>query len=180
MISSGGPREIPHGTSSIASRWQQLASTNLRSPQFVSLLASLTAEDNRSSTAMLCGADAKDVLSIMDEVSSTCTIEATAYVASPLQVMKNGKIPSKYEHYTLNTMRKLAYNSGQVPSRYQVDRLSLTMEAVVIANGTSAEVRQGRLDDKTVAIRTLRNDRKVDKDKSQKVCVSLSRWCGRL
>jgi hypothetical protein len=68
-------------------------------------------------------------------------------------------------------MRKLADNSGQVPARYQVDRRSLTVEAVVIANGISAEVRQGRLGGRTVAIRTLRNERKVDKNKSQKVCV---------
>ncbi|KAF9781221.1 kinase-like domain-containing protein [Thelephora terrestris] len=157
MTSSGDdPRETPLG---VVSRWQQLASMDRHSPEFVPLLASLTTEENRSLTMGLCGANARDALSIMDEV------------------IGSDVVPSKYWHRALNIMRKLANNSGQVPARYQVDRRSLTVEAVVIANGISAEVRQGRLGGRTVAIRTLRNDRKVDKNKSQKLfCKESIMW----
>lgn len=68
-------------------------------------------------------------------------------------------------------MRRLAYNSGQVPASYQVDRNSLSREPAVIANGSFAEVRKGKLKDKVVAIRTLRIDRKNGGDDSQKVRV---------
>lgn len=67
-------------------------------------------------------------------------------------------------------MRKLAYNSGQVPARYQVNRRSLSVETALIACGAFADVRKGKLGDKVVAIRTLRIDQQTDKDDSEKVC----------
>jgi hypothetical protein len=84
MTSSGDdPRETPLG---VVSRWQQLASMDRHSPEFVPLLASLTTEENRSLTMGLCGANARDALSIMDEVSSTSfTVEATTHVAPLLR-----------------------------------------------------------------------------------------------
>lgn len=67
-------------------------------------------------------------------------------------------------------MRKLAYSSGQVPARYQVNRQSLSVEEDVIACGAFADVRKGKLGDRAVAIRTLRMDQKTDKIESKKVC----------
>lgn len=101
-------------------------------------------------------------------------MEATAYVAPSRQIIRSGKIPSEPEQATLKTMRKLASNSGQVPDRYQVDRHSLNVEPNVIASGAFTDVRRGRLDDKAVAIKTLRNDQKGNKNKSQKVWVPSS------
>ena len=52
----------------IASRWQQLASMDRQSPDFLPLLSSLTGGTNRSSTIELRGEDAKVTLSTLDEV----------------------------------------------------------------------------------------------------------------
>jgi hypothetical protein len=85
----------------------------------------------------------------------------------PTQIFRNGKIPSESdcERDTLKTMRKLAYNSGRVPSRYHIDRRFLSVEEEVVASGAFAEVRKGMLDGTPVAIKTLR----VADRKSQKV-----------
>ena len=69
-------------------------------------------------------------------------------------------------------MRTLAYNSGQVPSHYLVDRQSLRVEPRVIANGAFAEVREGMLGDMVVAVRTLRTDQQADRHEVQKVCIA--------
>ena len=69
-------------------------------------------------------------------------------------------------------MRTLAYNSGQVPSRYQVDRQSLRVDSQVVASGAFAEVREGRLGDMVVAVRTLLTGRQTDHREVQKVCIT--------
>ena len=72
-------------------------------------------------------------------------------------------------------MRMLAYDSGQVPSHYQVNRQSLRVDSRVIANGAFAEVRAGNLGGMTVAVRTLRTDRQADHCEVQKVCTASNR-----
>ncbi|KAF9781287.1 kinase-like domain-containing protein [Thelephora terrestris] len=147
-VASDGPREVQSDLSPIVSLWRGLASMDRQSPEFLPLLSSLTVGDYKSLTIKLQHSDARDILTIMDEVLK--------------------KIPSEYERDTLHTMWKLAYRSGQVPARYQVDRHSLSREADVIAGGTFAEVRRGRLGEKAVAIRTLRTDHNTNGDKYQK------------
>ena len=87
-------------------------------------------------------------------------------------MLRDGKIPGEFEHDTIDTMQMLAYNSGQVPSRYQVDRQSLRVDSNVIDNGASADIRAGRLGGMTVAVRTLRTDQQTDRREVQKVCVA--------
>jgi hypothetical protein len=140
-----------------------------QSPEFLPLLSSLTVGDYKSLTIKLQHSDARDILTIMDEVGLAFSAKAITHVACFLQVLK--KIPSEYERDSLHTMWKLAYRSGQVPARYQVDRHSLSREADVIAGGTFAEVRRGRLGEKAVAIRTLRTDHNTNGDRYQKVRV---------
>ena len=69
-------------------------------------------------------------------------------------------------------MGTLAYNSGQVPPRYQVDQKSFSMEAGVISNGSYGDIRKGRLGGKAVAVRTLRIDQQTGHDEALKVCVA--------
>ena len=157
-------------------QWQQLASMDQQSPNFLPLLSSLTAEVNRPSTTKLCGDDARITLSIMDEVSSACVTKAITYITSSIQVLRGGKVPDEYECDTLCTMRTLAYNSGQVPPRYEVDRQSLSTEAHVIAHGAFADVREGRLGDRTVAVRSLRTDRQTNLAEVQKVRTASNKF----
>jgi len=150
-------------------QWQQLASMDQKSPDFLPLLSSLTAEVNRSSTTKLCGDDARISLSVMDKVSSACAAKAITYITPSIQALRGGKVSGEYGHNTLCTMRTLAYNSGQVPPRYKVDRQSLSTEARVIATGAFADVREGRLGGRAVAVRSLRTDRQTDLRDVQKV-----------
>ena len=69
-------------------------------------------------------------------------------------------------------MRMLAYNSGQVPSRYQVDRQLLWVHSRVITKGAFVEIREGRLKGMAVAVRTFRTDRQGDYQEIQKVPVA--------
>ena len=150
-------------------QWQQLASMDQKSPDFLPLLSSLTAEANRSSTTKLCDDDARIALSVMDKVSSPCAAKAITYITSSTQALRGGKVSGKYGHNTLCTMRTLAYNSGQVPPRYKVDRQSLSTEPRVIAAGAFADVREGMLEGRAVAVRSLRTDRQTDLRDVQKV-----------
>lgn len=70
-------------------------------------------------------------------------------------------------------MRKLAYSSGQVPARYQVNQQSLRVETALIAGGAFADVRKGTLGDKAVAVRTLRIDCQTDRTESTKVRMGI-------
>jgi len=170
MISpaTDNPPESP-----IALQWQHLASMDRQSPDFLPLLSTLTAGDNRLSTAALRDNDAEIALSVMDEVGYSFSVKAITYAVPFVQLFISGKIPSEHGRDTLHAMRALAYNSGQVPPRYQVNRHSLRKDADVIANGAFADVRKGRLGGKTVAIRTLRIDRsKVGHSETRKVCVA--------
>lgn len=95
------------------------------------------------------------------------------------QVFRDGKIPKEHTCDIIYIMRKLAYNSGKLPARYQVNRESLSVETAVIACGAFADVRKGTLGDKVVAIRTLRISQQTDKNESEKVCVASSWLSGR-
>ena len=67
-------------------------------------------------------------------------------------------------------MQSLAYDSNQVPPRYQVQPHALNLEGGVIADGASANIRKGRLGGKAVAVRTLKTGRGIDPRDVQKVC----------
>ena len=162
----------------IVAQWQRLASMDPQSPDFLPLLSSLTTDDDRSPTIKFCGDDARVTLGVIDEVSSAFVVKAMTYVTPFAQVLKGGKIPGEYAWDTLRTMRTLAYNSGQLPLRYQVDRRSLSVEGGVIASGAFADVREGRLGGKVVAVRTLRTDRQTDHYEAQKVCVASNSLAG--
>lgn len=76
------------------------------------------------------------------------------------QLFRDSKIPNEYKRDTLGVMRALAYDSSRVPPRYLVDPGTLSVGGVV-AKGAFAEVREGRLCGKRVAIKTPRTDRQA-------------------
>lgn len=75
-------------------------------------------------------------------------------------------------------MRSLAHDSAQIPPRYQVDPRSLSVEGTVIASGGFAQVREGRLGGRTVAVRTLRIDQQTNPYDVRKVRVAPNRIPG--
>ena len=170
--------EVRSDMSPIVLRWQHLASMDRQSPDFLPSLASLAAERDRSSTTALRGDDARATLSLIDEVSLTLAVKAITYVTRSAQVLRDDDIPGKHRSDALCTMRTLAYNSGQIPSHYQADRQSLSVEAHIIASSAFAEVRKGRLGDKTVAVRVLRIDRQTDLNDARKVCTAFNSLTG--
>jgi hypothetical protein len=168
------PSEDSPDMNPIVSQWQRLASMDGLSHEFLPLLSSLIIGTNRSSTTNLRGDDAKITLGALDDVSYSFSTKTMTYVVPSAQVFMDGKIPGEYERGTLRVMRTLAYNSGQVPPRYQVNLRVFSMEPDVFAHGGYADVRKGRLGDKVVAVKTLRIDRKTDTHDARKVCPAPS------
>jgi len=62
------PQVVIPSVDPIASKWQQLASTDQQFPDFLPLLSFLIAGDNRSLTTRLRSNDAKIALGALDEV----------------------------------------------------------------------------------------------------------------
>lgn len=89
-------------------------------------------------------------------------------------MLMDGTIPNEHQRDTLKTMRELAYHSEKVPTRYHVDRHSLSVEATVVASGALTDVRAGKLGGRAVAVRTPRVGPKTD-NKSRKVRIA-SNW----
>ena len=69
-------------------------------------------------------------------------------------------------------MRKLAYDSCQVPPRYQVKPGALSVEPDAIATGGYADIRRGILDGQIVAVKTLRFRERADANDIQKVGIA--------
>ena len=144
---------------------------DLESSGFLPLLSSLTSGDNRSSVINLRDTEASLALDAMDQVSLAPSVSIATYVEPSVQLLRDSNIEDEHRNSILYLTRRLAYNSGKVPARYQVDRDSLNKEPAVIANGSFADVRKGKLGDKVVAIRTLKVDRETSGDSSRKVRV---------
>ena len=174
----GNHKEVLPGANPTVSQWQRLASMDRQSANFSPLLSSLISQDDRSSKMKLCRADAKVTLDIMDQASSTFSLKTTAYVAPSTQVLRDCKVPKEHMCDTIYAMRKLAYSSGEVPARYQIDPQSLSVETALIACGAFADVRKGRLGHRVVAVRTPRVDQKTDENELKKVCVISKRLFG--
>ena len=68
-------------------------------------------------------------------------------------------------------MRKLAYDSCQVPPRYQVKPGTLSVEPDAIAAGGCSDIRRGILGGKIVAVKTLRCRERADVNNVQKVGI---------
>ena len=75
-------------------------------------------------------------------------------------------------------MRTLAYDSCQVPPRYQVEPGALSMESDVIAEGGFSVIRRGRLGDTIVAVKTLRSRAGVDPNDTRKVGIVVGFFIG--
>lgn len=161
----------------IASQWQQLASMDRQSPDFLPLLSSLIGGTNCSSTIELRGEDAKVTLSALDEVGYPFVVtkewSGSNLCCTVRQLFRGGKIPNEYGRSTLSVMRALAHDSCQVPPRYLVDPNELTMDGGLIGSGSFAVIRKGTLGDKMVAVRTLKPGPQTDPRNSvQKVCAA--------
>lgn len=70
----------------------------------------------------------------------------------------------------LKVLRKLAANTRQVPESYLVGRWTrFTVHEEIIAGGGFADVREGRLGKRSVAVKTIRVSQETDIDKVHKV-----------
>ena len=68
-------------------------------------------------------------------------------------------------------MRTLAYDSCQVPPRYQVKPGALSMEREIITEDGFSVIRRGRLGDTIVAVKTLKSQAGVDPNDIRKVGI---------
>jgi len=171
---SDDPPDVHPVIDPITSQWKRLAAMGRESPDFLRLLPSLITGTNRSSTIKLRGDDAAIALGALDEASCSFVV-VREYPVSNLcraifQVCRDRRISREYERDILGVMRALAYDSSQVPPRYQIKPGILSVEDEVIGRGGFSEVRKGRSGDSIVAVKILRPDRNADPNEALKVC----------
>lgn len=144
----------------IVSKWKGLASINQRSPDILPLLSPLVTGTGYLSTTRLRDESAKITLDALDKVCFPLVVPKKRwdndvhYVIH--QIFRDGKVPADYECDTRGVMQELACNSGQVPPRYQVKPGTLSVDGGVIASGNFSDLRRGKLDGRTVAVKTLK------------------------
>ena len=164
---------LPQGPASLVSEWLRLASMDRQSPDFLPLLSSLVEKGDHAPTVKLKDIDARTALGVLVEVhrSPATERELPRNERFPIhQVLREGRIPIESERDTRKVMRTLAYNSAQIPLCYRVLPDTLSVEGDVVAVSRSAEVREGKLGDKAVAVKIAR----LIQGDAPKVCSILS------
>ena len=72
-------------------------------------------------------------------------------------MLKQGQVAGGTRSYALNLLWELAGASSQVPKSYLVGKLtSYKVKGGVVASGRLADIREGELGDKVVAVKTIR------------------------
>ena len=72
--------------------------------------------------------------------------------------------------HAFKVLRKLAGDTCQVPESYLIGRWTrYTVEKEIVASGGFADVREGRLGKRVVAVKTIRTTRETDVNVTHKV-----------
>ena len=78
-------------------------------------------------------------------------------------MLRGDKVPDETRLLAFQLLQRLAGDSRQVPKSYLVGTLtSYKVEKAVFASGGFADVRQGKLNRMTVAVKTVRARGKID------------------
>ena len=138
------------------SRWKGLRSFNLQQ-----LAPLVDVEKNRMIALKFKGKDAALVVNTLDKVSPVEEIHyyhyATSTLLSIFKALKQVGGPEETRLNALKVLRKLAANTLQVPESYLVGRWTwFTVQEEIIASGGFADIREGRLGRKNVAVKTIR------------------------
>ena len=87
-----------------------------------------------------------------------------------MKVLKGNHVPDETKPHAFKLLRKLAGASRQLPKSYLVGRLTwYKVDKEVIASGGFADIREGRLRGKVVAVKTIRTSRETKVDVAHEV-----------
>ena len=93
-----------------------------------------------------------------------------------LKVLKGDRIPDETKSHAFKLLRKLAGASRRVPKSYLVGTLTrYQVNKDPFASGGFADVREGRLGGKVVAIKTIRTSLETNLDEILEVCKTTGR-----
>lgn len=144
----------------ILSQWSHLRTLDPKSHDYIELLKRLVdVEANRHLALGLTGKDAGIVIDTIDKG------------------LRGGTLQPKVAHHSFSLLRKLVANTGQLPVSYSVNNgARFRVEEKIFACGGFADVRKGKLNKRTVAVKTIRiaqdtNITKIRKDFSQEAVL---------
>jgi len=85
-------------------------------------------------------------------------------------VLKHSQVPDETKLSALSLLRQLAGASRQVPKSYKIGGWTrYTVKKEIFTSGGFADIRQGRLGARVVAVKTIRISRDTDVDEIHKV-----------
>jgi hypothetical protein len=160
----------------ILSRWKHL--NNLESINHQQLAPLVNVEENRNFALVFREKDAIVVINAIDKVRLIDTTRNPATLAHKqrlkflrFKALKQVEGPDKTRSNALKLLRRLAGNTRQVPKSYTIGRWTrYTVREEIIAGGGYADVREGRLGHRVIAIKTLRVSQETNIDDLHKVC----------
>lgn len=123
----------------------------------------------------LRGKDAATVINVIDKVSwhrpfTSATTTHIAYLSIRPKALKDDRVPDKTRSHAFKLLRKLAGASRQVPKSYLIDKSTrYKVKNEVYARGGFADIREGRLGKKVVAVKTLQKSQETKVDTLHKV-----------
>ena len=140
--------------------------------------------ENRNIVKKFRGTDAAVVINTIDKVSPTNQAHRAHYrdsrtasvFPSTLKVLKCNQVPDRTKARALSLLRQLAGASRQVPKSYQISRWTrYTVENGIFASGGFADIRQGKLGTRVVAVKTIRTSQVTDIGEIHKVRETVGR-----
>ena len=174
---SRAQHSIPPNKQTILSKWKTLKNLEPINHQQLALLVNV--EENRKIALQFGGKDAIVVIDAIDKVRPTNRTDKprrdgsymTSDSPSTFKALKQIEGPNKTRSNAFKVLRKLAGNTRQVPKSYLIGRWTrYTVKEEIIASGGFADVREGRLGDRVIAVRTIRVSLQTNIDDTHKVC----------
>ena len=122
--------------------------------------------------------DAAIVINAIDKVSqprsstsATATQSIRLSIPSTPKVLKEKTVPHRTRSHAFKLLRQLAGASRQVPKSYLIGKSTrFKVKDEIHANGGFADIREGRLGKRVVAVKTLRKSRETKIDVLHEVC----------
>ena len=159
---------------SIISKWERLGQLDLGSGFYNIRLTHLL--NNDADVKATTSLEEEEAVVVLDILANVRLIhrETLDSVGADIfhQSLNRDKNPVNLSAHILRVLRKLAYNSGQVPNSYKIDRDLSQFEILPgapFARGGFSDVQKGTLDGKLVAVKTLRLSQQANVAELQKV-----------
>lgn len=166
---------IPIHQQPVLLEWQDLKKSGSIDLQILALLVDV--QERRDIALQFKGKEAAIVINAIDKVSPTSQMQtspqrltAPSVLFSDLKALKQNGGSEKTRLHAFKVLRKLAGDTRQVPKSYRIGKwTSYTVKEGLVASGGFADIREGRLGKRVVAVKTIRMTREIDVGEIHKV-----------